>query len=716
MNYAEKLDNLIRSSYDANVKELGDLWNSMGLSNNEIEARMLTVREKVSDITTEMVECDRDNKMKIEEVCNNIKKDIRVLRKKLKMVGEPESLPHGLTLMEQQKMLKTSLIKLHEKRKEMMDQFRSLIDEEKSLACKLGMECVMIDEDTIPEKEDIQKVQDNLRTMTRVKEERETHMFTMKEEIVHLLEKLGTDMNATTLSSVLDGEDTLDSLKPVDLRSVQHTMDELKDVLDKRREEVLCLMGEISIMYDRLEIPVDDRCRISAGQVYGAEMLVKEEYLAILKEEKRKLVGIKRSKMTILIEQAKAELYTLWKQCLVGEKVQQLFLSKLNDHSDETLSSVEIEIVRLQKYFDQNKETFEKLMVFMDLCDLAQDLKERMQDPSRLFKSRGKAMVTEEQDRKKVNTIPRRKEELLALAEHKGNIIVFDEDLTSIVEDHAKLYEGPQTKRVDPSKSLVSTRSNKTLIGSSARSNKTASPRSTKRLGKFHTSPTARNMMQTRRTTPHVQQEVATRKVGKFGSTTPIARPSSKSSGSNSASMARKIQYPDLVPSLQLNDASMINESAFTSNVPYNSTVCYENVAQPLSDPLLEMENTAVMSGCIDKMLATRNDAMFKVPLSKIPRHGALLSTKATRKLRRSNSCSEITRFKRGEQGSRPRLGSKPENKENLAPVRESSADFSARSKMVRSRSTLSDRDGNSARAVNGRISRSGSSSNVVLR
>ena len=124
MEHAEILDKMIRDSYLPNLKELEELWITMGLSKEEIDVRMDTVRTKISDVTTEMVECDRDNKMKIEEVCNNLKKDIRVLWRKLKLSGEPEQLPNGLTLLEMQKKLKLSLVSLNARRKEIMEEFR----------------------------------------------------------------------------------------------------------------------------------------------------------------------------------------------------------------------------------------------------------------------------------------------------------------------------------------------------------------------------------------------------------------------------------------------------------------------------------------------------------------------------------------------------------------------------------------------------------------
>ena len=124
MEHAEILDKMIRDSYLPNLKELEELWITMGLSKEEIDVRMHTVRTKISDVTTEMVECDRDNKMKIEEVCNNLKKDIRVLWRKLKLSGEPEQVPSGLTLLEMQKKLKLSLVSLKARRKEKIEEFR----------------------------------------------------------------------------------------------------------------------------------------------------------------------------------------------------------------------------------------------------------------------------------------------------------------------------------------------------------------------------------------------------------------------------------------------------------------------------------------------------------------------------------------------------------------------------------------------------------------
>jgi len=415
------------------------------------------------------------------------------------------------------------------------------------------------------------------------------------------------------------------------------------------------------------------------------------------------------------------------------------------------LTDVDTEISRLGRYYAMHKETLQKMATFIDLCDLAQDLKERMQDPKRLFKNRGKAMVQEEQDRKKVNSIPRKKQELLALAEHKGNLIVFDESLSTMVEDYAQLYEElfppPPTRsktQQSNSNSLSSTRSGKSFsTTNSLRSNKTASPRSTKKLGRYHTSPAARRNIS--RVTPLSAQQSSSGRPNRMTGTSPLAKPNRRMTRANTTlgtsrsntNVSRRVQMP--APSIHVNDGT-INESVFSNNVPYNSTVCNDTSISSSMVPDItmdDMENTVVLSGLINRLVAARDAAVMQdktltqntevfsnerqIPrnqpvLSKIPRQasGAQLPAKNARKMRRSNSCSEIVMINRRQGEQRRRLGSRVEDQENLPSIRESAA--VGRPSMVRSNSCLTASGTKRGQVVGGRLSRAGSSTNLVLR
>jgi hypothetical protein len=106
-----------------------------------------------------------------------------------------------------------------------------------------------------------------------------------------------------------------------------------------------------------------------------------------------------------------------------------------------------------------------------------------------------------------------------------------------------------------------------------------------------------------------------------------------------------------------------------------------------------DMENTVVMSGLINRLVAARDAAVMQdktltqntevfsnerqIPrnppvLSKIPRQasGPQLPAKNVRKMRRSNSCSEIVMINRRQGEQRRRLGSRVEDQENLPSIR----------------------------------------------
>merc|ERR1719369_288742 len=94
-----------------------------------------------------------------------------------------------------------------------------------------------------------------------------------------------------------------------------------------------------------------------------------------------------------------------------------------------------------------------------------------------------------------VNAIPKRKEELLTLVEQKGNIMIYDKMMSVLVEEHAlrvlEMFPPPvSVSRVKnkPSNPLSSNTNGKSFDIHQA-SYKTASPQSTKKLGKSYKSP-----------------------------------------------------------------------------------------------------------------------------------------------------------------------------------------------------------------------------------
>ena len=119
-----------------------------------------------------------------------------------------------------------------------------------------------------------------------------------------------------------------------------------------------------------------------------------------VKLELGRLLGMKVAMMSEILENARQDLEKVWQQRMVGARAKAVFLASSLEDQDEELLRIEEETGNVEEDLSANKDMLKKLPTFLQRCSLAEDLQLRLQDPERLFKARGKAMVQEEQDRK----------------------------------------------------------------------------------------------------------------------------------------------------------------------------------------------------------------------------------------------------------------------------------------------------------------------------
>merc|ERR1712059_19842 len=265
-------------------------------------------------------------------------------------------------------------------------------------------------------------------------------------------------------------------------------------------------------------------------------------------------------------------------------------------------------------------------------------------------------MAKEEQDRKKVNQLPELKDELLLLAEQHGNIFVYDIPLSTMVEDHYGHLDsrfsvtdqgnrGGSKNTVGGNKTLGTTRSGRSFV-SVAPKNKTASPRSFRVKGRLVTSPGTTMM-----------RKGASSRSRMVRSNSTLASPG--------VAGRKQAARREVVPRVQVGDSindDTIDQTAFSENVRYNSTVLAGGQSSSLYQMDGAQDNTMVLGGYMERLLQARNTAS-------IGRKGGNASAgdesiKDRRKMRRSNSCSDIqlSTF-------RQRLGSS--SRKVLGPIKE---------------------------------------------
>jgi len=285
-------------------------------------------------------------------------------------------------------------------------------------------------------------------------------------------------------------------------------------------------------------------------------------------------------------------------------------------------------------------------------------------------------MVKEEQDRRKVKRFEKRADELLLIAEETVDLMIYDEKLSVFVQDELKNIEelfgqpNKSTKSEKTSNSVSSTNLSRTRSGKSFNAYGGASPMvSSKYLGVRPKSPAFRS-------------------------------PRGKSARGNKIRSRPVTRRPP---------QTSMSESQFFSNVPSHSTMV--KGAGTDGNPEELSEDVVISLKVSESMAKLASDAKYvrtavnnnlnheakhksqvrpREGLKSVQGHSRYIETptqsattrdrglKAARKLRRSNSCSDIVRMK-NKPGSR------------LKPIGEvSSSSSSSRPQLVRSNSCLS--------------------------
>ena len=567
-SYIGRMEKVIREQCRKNLVMLDKLWTEMGLSETQINERVKTVGDRVSAITTDMVECDRGNRGKMVSRCEEQKEQIR---QKLQILGVQEEMEDGLsnlTLSEQNKQLSIRLQELEQREEEMMDKYRWSKEEEGKLTLKLDIPA--LDLDCVPSSENVTKIEEHIAELHRVEEEREQSIFTMKEEIMKLSDALDMDLNTTSLTTLLVMNDQqLDFLRQRDLDLVKCRLKDLRAQAVNRQTEMKEMMEQIEVLYEKMDVSQDDQCPLITGHVSAIEELIKTENMELVEEELRKLKKLRLTNIGKIVERSEAMLVVLWNDCMVGDKARKVFLDAACEDPEEEVQRIDRTIKEMQIYNEKNQEVLKVLKKFLNRCELAKELQLRLLDPNRLFKSRGNAMAKEEADRRTVNTLPALKKELLEFARTREDLIVFDTCMSSLVEEKVQLLERIYQSSLSttvPSK----TTSNQHGRGAAFKTNRSVqSPRFGRRQGRQGASSELRRV--SNHSSNRISKSTAQSSRRKTGSIrigveeTPRARPG------QSATRARfHLQFPE--PKILVQDASTVDEHVFQENIPYNST------------------------------------------------------------------------------------------------------------------------------------------------
>merc|ERR1719334_242471 len=268
-----------------------------------------------------------------------------------------------------------------------MAQLLCLRNTDEELCRRLGMDPYYVSSATVPTSQQMEGLQEHIRTL-------EDEKFTRLEQFLKLKD------NILLLYTELEEEPELEFDREVACE------DSDRFVLSTAN---IGAVEGLDSLYERLQLDMSDKFNfLSLNRGHGPTVISR------MQQEINRLEEIKKANIEKFVNNLRNELHKLWDECFYTPEQRNVF-SPLHsiDFTEELLEEHEAEVTKTKKYLNDNKELFNKVAQRQEVWNKFMELERRAKDPSRLLNARGTSLLVEEKERNKVNkALPRVEQEL----------------------------------------------------------------------------------------------------------------------------------------------------------------------------------------------------------------------------------------------------------------------------------------------------------------
>lgn len=390
------------------LSQMHAIWEEIGVNEEGRLVYLDQVSEYIDDLLQDMVS---ETEMKKETILNNVKTlldDIADLSKELQTDVRITGYEH-LPLKQIEKVLRTDLEKLQNCKEQRMGQLKEFLAKERYLCKVLGIEPINIGE-KIPSEEELNSFKLYLEKQESDKNRLESIFKEMRREIVKMMDDLGKTPSTNFENLVYkDGEDFV--FNSNNMTKLKELRDQLKHQVDTTAEYVEDIKQQLIGLWKYLDEP-KHVCESFLNSYVGYSLATVNALTAELERCKEK----RRENVAKYVSQVRSELVKLWDLCKFSEEQRRRFVH-FNSHTytDDLLTLHELELKRMQDFYEAGKPIFECLEEREKLWSKMRELQQRANNPDR-FHNRGGQLLMEEKERKTIQKkLPKIEDELRSL-------------------------------------------------------------------------------------------------------------------------------------------------------------------------------------------------------------------------------------------------------------------------------------------------------------
>ncbi|XP_035298324.1 protein regulator of cytokinesis 1 isoform X9 [Cricetulus griseus] len=380
---------------------LREIWELIGIPEEQRLQRTEVVKKHIKDLLDRMIAEEESLRERLLKSISFCQKELSTLCNELQV--KPFQEEKETTVLQLEKDLRTQVELLRKQKKERKQELNLLQEQDQELCEILCMPTYDVDSTSVPTLEELNLFRQHVATLRETKESRHEQFVSIKKQIILCMEELEHTPDTSFEKDIVCEDESAFCLSLENIATLQKLLQQLEIKKSKNEAECEGLRAQIRELWDRLQIPEEEREPVAAIMTGSKAKVRNALQLEVDRLEELKMQNIKQ-----VIETIRVELAQFWDQCFYSKEQRQAFAPYYSeDYTENLLHLHDAEIIRLRNYYEVHKELFEGVQKWEESWKLFLEFERKASDPSR-FTNRGGNLLKEEKERAKLQkTLPK---------------------------------------------------------------------------------------------------------------------------------------------------------------------------------------------------------------------------------------------------------------------------------------------------------------------
>ncbi|XP_054168403.1 protein regulator of cytokinesis 1-like [Oppia nitens] len=379
------------------VEKIATIWLQMGLTTSDMVDRIKQLKDLHFTANKNSLQIENSSLQRLIQYNDNKLKQINQILDDLTLPSFPA--PTDRSLKQIGRILVYKYNELEALKKERLNQLTELKSKRDKLLATMNQKAKEFRTATnIPSDEELMQLQSYVSDLTKERSKRFNKYQSLKKIIEQLFVELEREVVFDFEKHLLFNDSENFILSDDHMKRLQSLHSELETCYQQNNDKRKQMEKRLQVLWDKLEVD-----SIYRNDFFRNKMGCKPSILSLLQQEVDKYEELKRQNLELFVQKVRNDLLEWYEKCFLSDEQKDKFQSFIdcNEYTEELLELHENELQKLQNYFEECEEMFDKLGEWHNLWNRYKELESKANDPNR-FNNRGGALLAEEREKNQI--------------------------------------------------------------------------------------------------------------------------------------------------------------------------------------------------------------------------------------------------------------------------------------------------------------------------